>query len=84
MAMTPAAGRRPRSRIMSQRSLVIAISGAEQPYPVYNFSGRRFLERPQHNPFANLAPAPPSGGDGWHGEGWHPDGWHGEGWRDPV
>jgi hypothetical protein len=40
-------------RKMNVRSLVLALDGPEQPYPVYRFSkGKRRLERPKHNPFA--------------------------------
>jgi hypothetical protein len=46
-------GRRPRVRTISIRALVFAIDGNEQPYPVYRFARRRFLERPHHNPFVD-------------------------------
>lgn len=39
---------------MSQRSQVIALDGAERPYPVYRFSGRTMFEKPRHNPFDGL------------------------------
>ena len=46
---------RPSTRIIDDRSLVFALSGAEQPYPVYRFSGNRDKwEFPGHNPFAGL------------------------------
>lgn len=50
---------KPRSRTISAKGLVIAVSGKEQPYPVYDRSkvGKRpryFYERPKHNPFAGL------------------------------
>jgi hypothetical protein len=41
----------PRQRTVSHRSLVNALAGAEQPYPVYNFSGRPKFERPNYAPF---------------------------------
>ena len=44
--------RKPQTRSISVRSAVHHISGTEQPYPTYNFSGRVFLEKPKHNPFA--------------------------------
>lgn len=44
---------RPRLRRIDLRSLVFGLAGAEQAYPVYQFSsGRSFYERPRHNPFA--------------------------------
>ena len=43
--------RRPVTRKLSGRSVAHAIDGNERPYPVYHFSRRRFLERPNHNPF---------------------------------
>ena len=46
--------RRPVKRKLSGRSLAFAIDGNERPYPVYHFSRRRFLERPNHNPFKGL------------------------------
>ncbi len=46
--------RRPVTRNLSMRSLSYAISGKERPYPVYTFSRRQFLERPNHNPFKGL------------------------------
>jgi hypothetical protein len=36
------------------RSAVHHISGKEQPYPVYDFGQRAFVEKPQHNPFSGL------------------------------
>jgi hypothetical protein len=43
-------------RKTNMRSLVLAVAGPEQPYPVYQFSkDRRKIERPRHNPFAGLA-----------------------------
>lgn len=46
---------RPSTRIIDDRSLVFALSGAEQPYPVYRFSGNRDKwEFPGHNPFKGL------------------------------
>lgn len=47
-------GTKPRIRIFNARSLSIALDGTEKRYPVYHFSGKRFWERPKHNPFAGL------------------------------
>lgn len=47
-------GRKPRVRRISIRSAVHHISGPEQPYPVYQFSNRVFVERKGHNPFEGL------------------------------
>ena len=52
--ITPTRGRKPLTRKVSVRSAVHAIAGVEQPYPVYQFSARTFVERPKHNPFAGL------------------------------
>ena len=52
--ITPTRGRKPRTRKVSVKSASHAIAGAEQPYPVYQFSRRTFVERPNHNPFAGL------------------------------
>lgn len=42
-------------RKVNVKSLVLALDGQEQPYPVYQFSrGKRRLERPKHNPFSGL------------------------------
>ena len=43
----------PRQRTVSGRSLVNALAGTEQPYPVYRFGGgrRSRVERPGHSPF---------------------------------
>lgn len=46
--------RRPVTRNLSMRSLSYAVDGKERPYPVYHFSRRQFLERPNHNPFKGL------------------------------
>ena len=46
--------KKPKIRIFNVRSLSIAVDGLEKPYPVYRFSGRVFVERPKHNPFAGL------------------------------
>lgn len=45
--------RKPQVRNISGRSIVHAIAGPEQPYPVYQFSNRVFPERPNLNPFKN-------------------------------
>lgn len=53
MANIPKAA--PRKRRIDARSLSYALAGPEQPYPVYQFSGRRVkIERPGHNPFKGL------------------------------
>jgi len=62
--ITPTRGRRPRIQKVSIRSAAHNLAGAEQPYPVYQFSRRIFLERPGHNPFDDaVAPTPPAGFD---------------------
>jgi hypothetical protein len=43
--------RKPVTRQTNMRSLVNAVDGKEQPYPVYRFGRRRFYEKPKHNPF---------------------------------
>lgn len=43
--------RKPRVRTIDVRGLTFAISGKEKEYPVYHFSGKKFFERPSHNPF---------------------------------
>lgn len=45
-------GRKPQTRQISMRSAVYHLAGPEQPYPVYRFSGKYFVERPNHKPFA--------------------------------
>jgi hypothetical protein len=36
------------------KALVYAVDGAEKSYPVYEFAnGKRRVERPRHNPFAD-------------------------------
>ena len=54
--ITPDAGmrRRPSTRKISMRSAVHHIAGQEQPYPVHQFSNRVFVERANHNPFADV------------------------------
>lgn len=52
--ITPPKGRKPRVRKVSIRSITMAIDGPEQPYPVYQFSRRTFIERKGHNPFKGL------------------------------
>ena len=52
--MQPVSGRKPRTRKVSVQSASLALSGVEQPYPVYQFSNRAFIERPKHNPFKGL------------------------------
>lgn len=62
-------GRRPRIQKVSIRSAAHNLAGPEQPYPVYQFSRRIFLERPGHNPFDDAAtPVPGTGfGTGFDG-----------------
>jgi hypothetical protein len=43
--------RKPISRKVSVKSASHHLAGNEQPYPVYQFSNRVFVERPFHNPF---------------------------------
>lgn len=46
---------KPTRRVVDVRSLSYALAGAEQPYPVYQWSaGRVRLEYPRHNPFKGL------------------------------
>lgn len=44
--------RRPRTKKISMRSAAHHVAGPEQDYPVYKFSGRVFVEKPKHKPFA--------------------------------
>jgi hypothetical protein len=46
--------RRPKTKTLNGRSLVLAIDGPEKEIRVYKFTKRDFVERPRHNPFANL------------------------------
>ena len=50
----PIPSKKPQTRRMSARSVVLALDGAERPYPVYRFSRRPVYERPKHNPFNGL------------------------------
>lgn len=50
----PIPSKPPRTKRMSLRSKVIALDGAESPYPVYRFSRRHVYEKPRHNPFNGL------------------------------
>ena len=50
----PVPERKPKKRVLSGRAVVFAINGKERPYPVYQFSNRSFIERPNHNPFKGL------------------------------
>jgi len=50
----PVPQRKPRVKRLSGRSVAQAVAGTEQPYPVYQFSRRVFVERPKHNPFKGL------------------------------
>lgn len=46
--------RRPRKRRTQVKALVFAVDGPEKAYPVYEFAnGKKRLERPRHNPFAD-------------------------------
>jgi hypothetical protein len=45
------------------------VAGTEQPYPVYQFSRRIFLERPGHNPFDDPVVVPPLGFDSGFNDG---------------
>lgn len=48
---------KPTKRVVDLRSLQYGLSGPEQPYPVYQFSGYRVKwEYPGHNPFAHVPP----------------------------
>jgi hypothetical protein len=48
---------RPRRRTIDLRSLQYGVSGPEQAYPVYQFSGYRVRwEYPKHNPFLHVPP----------------------------
>ncbi len=49
--ITPARGRKPQVRKVSVRSANFALAGPERDYPVYQFSNRVFVERPNHRPF---------------------------------
>jgi hypothetical protein len=53
MARIPSA--KPTVRKISARALSYALAGAEQPYPVYQFSDVNKYERPGRNPFAFAA-----------------------------
>lgn len=47
----------PQKRVVDLRSLQYGLSGPEQPYPVYQFSGYRVRwEYPKHNPFGPHQP----------------------------
>ena len=50
--IAPVRGRKPRVQKVTARSASHHLAGAEQSYPVYQFSRRAFLERPKHNPFS--------------------------------
>jgi hypothetical protein len=46
---------KPSRRTIDLRSLAYGLSGPEQPYPVYQFSGYRVkIEYPNHNPFRGI------------------------------
>jgi len=69
--MTPVSGRKPTTRKISAKSATHHLAGSEAPYPVYQFSGRVFLERPNHNPFGDIVVPPPVGGlEGSWGSSW--------------
>lgn len=49
--------RKPRTRKVSVKVLVVALDGKERAQDVYRIrrkGGRVFLEKPNHNPFAGL------------------------------
>ena len=47
--------RAPRTRNINARTLTFVVDGPEKPYDYYRFSGgKRFLEKPNHNPFEDL------------------------------
>jgi hypothetical protein len=50
--ITPKRGRKPIIQKVSVRAASHALAGPEQPFPVYTFSRRIFIERPGHNPFS--------------------------------
>ena len=52
--ITPRRGRKPRVQKVTVRAAAHHLAGAEQPYPVYQFSRRTFIERKGHNPFKGL------------------------------
>ena len=52
--MTGIRGRKPLTRRISGRSIVIALDGPEKPYPHYQFSRKQFFAKPNHNPFKGL------------------------------
>ena len=52
--ITPQRGRKPRTQKATAKSASFHLAGAEQPYPVYQFSARTFVERKGHNPFDGL------------------------------
>ncbi len=53
--ITGVRGRKPVTRKISGKSIVLAIDGGpEPPYPFYQFSRRQFFQRPKHNPFSGL------------------------------
>ena len=50
-------GAAPAKRTIDMRSLDYGAAGPEQPYPVYQFSGRKdFWEYPELNPFLHVPP----------------------------
>lgn len=52
--MQPVKGRKPLKRKISAKSITFALSGAEEPYPHYQFSRKQFFAKPNHNPFKGL------------------------------
>ncbi len=52
--ITPRRGRKPRVQKVTVRAAAHHLAGPEQPYPVYQFSRRSFIERKGHNPFKGL------------------------------
>jgi len=47
-------GRKPRVQKVTVKAASHHLAGPEQPYPVYQFSRRTFIERVKHNPFKGL------------------------------
>jgi hypothetical protein len=71
--ITGTRGRKPLVRKISVRSISHALGGPEQPYDVYRFSGRQFVERKGHNPFTDIDPGPgpgPGPNDSTWGDSW--------------
>ena len=52
--ITGVRGRKPVTRRISGKSIVLALDGPEKPYPHYQFSNKQFFAKPNHNPFKGL------------------------------